>query len=77
MMVTLTFLIIAYAIRKRFLAEDASRGDKVLYYLFSVVMTPLIGPWFFKVLIESKAMTPEEEKNHRRFLIGTYPGFLS
>lgn len=43
-MVTLTFLIIAYAIRKRFVPEGTSRGDKVLYYLFSVVMTPLIGP---------------------------------
>lgn len=59
-MVTLLFILIAYMVRKRFLSEDATRGDKVLYYCFSVVMTPLIGPWFYKMLIES-----EPEDNHR------------
>lgn len=73
-MVTLTFLIIAYAIRKRFLAEDASRGDKVLYYLFSVTMTPLAGPWIYKMITESKYYTEDEEKHHGYGY--TYPGFL-
>lgn len=76
-MVTMTFLFIAWLIRKRFVPEGTSRGDKVFYYLCSVAMTPLFGPWFFKVLIESKAMSPEEKKKHRRFIIGPYPGFLS
>ena len=59
-MVTLTFILIAYFIRKRFLPEDATRGDKFLYYIFSVVMTPLFGPRFFKSLIESKPSDPSE-----------------
>lgn len=59
-MLTLTFLIIAYAIRKRFVPEGTSRADRVLYYVLSVVMTPLFGPWFFKMLIESKPADPEE-----------------
>ena len=59
-MVTLLFILIAYAIRKRYLPEDASRGDKALYYVFSVVMTPLIGPWVFKV---SKEAGPPDSNN--------------
>ena len=74
-MVTLTFLIIAYAIRKRFLHEDTSRGDKMIYYIFSVCFTPLFGPWIYKFIVESKAMTPEEEEKHRGYGY-TYPGFL-
>jgi hypothetical protein len=59
-MVTLLFILIAYAIRKRYLPEDATRGDKVLYYVFSVVATPLFGPWFFRKLMESKPADPNE-----------------
>ena len=59
-MVTLTFLIIAYAIRKRFLPEGTTRADRMLYYALSVVMTPLLGPWFFKNLMESKPADPNE-----------------
>jgi len=66
-MVTLTFLFIAWLIRKRFVPEGTSRGDKVLYYLFSVTMTPLFGPWFFKVLIESK------HTSHKDPCGGVYP----
>lgn len=73
-MVTLMFILIAYAIRKRFLPEDATRGDKVLYYIFSVVMTPLIGPFIFKILIESKSYPNNDNEDHS--VIGTYPGFL-
>lgn len=57
-MITLTFILIAYLIRGRFLPEEATRSDKVLYYVASVVMTPLIGPWFFKGLISSKSADP-------------------
>lgn len=73
-MVTLMFILIAYAIRKRFLPEDATRGDKVLYYIFSVVMTPLIGPFIFKILIESKSYPNNDNEDNS--VIGTYPGFL-
>lgn len=62
-MVTLTFLIIAYAIRKRFLHEGTSSGDKVLYYVFSVCFTPLIGPWFYKILAESEPAEPNESSS--------------
>ena len=62
-MVTLPFLIIAYVIRQRFLPEGTSRADRVLYYTLSVFMTPLLGPWFFKVLIESKSADPDESSS--------------
>ena len=60
-MITLTFILIAYVIRKRFLYEDASFGDKVMYYGFSVIMTPIFGPWFFKKLIDSKPADPNKK----------------
>ncbi len=59
-MITLTFLFIAYLMRRRFMADDTPRADRVLYYLFSVVMTPLLGPWFFKVLVNSKTADPNK-----------------
>jgi hypothetical protein len=51
-MITL-FLIIAFFIRKKFLPENASREEKVMYYLFSVVLTPLFGPILIKNLYHS------------------------
>lgn len=63
-MVTLTFILIAYLIRGRFLPEEATRGDKVLYYAASIVMTPIFGPWFFKILIESKSSDRHEPGSH-------------
>jgi len=54
-MVTLLFILIAYAIRKRYLPEAASRMDKIIYYSFCVVMTPLFGPWLFKFFKESRS----------------------
>ena len=53
-MITLTYLLIAYLMRRRFMADDTPRADRVLYYLFSVVMTPLLGPWVWKVIVSSK-----------------------
>ena len=49
-MVTLLFILIAYAIRKRYLPEDASKLEIAIYYAFSVTMTPLFGPWLYKKL---------------------------
>jgi len=75
-MVTLTFLFIAWLIRKRFVPEGTSRISKVFYYLFCVTMTPLFGPWIFKFIADSKVMTPEEEKKQHGYGY-TYPGFFS
>ncbi|MBQ9508286.1 MAG: hypothetical protein IJR53_02565 [Bacteroidales bacterium] len=73
-MITL-FLIIAFCIRKHFVREDACWSDKLLYYGFSVVFTPLIGPWVFKMLYDSEPCTDEEHR--KTFSHGaTYPGFL-
>ena len=59
-MVTLTFLIIAYAIRKRFLPEDATRGDKIMYYLANITMTPILGPWIY-LFVASKSDSDSDE----------------
>ena len=59
-MVTLMFILIAYAIRKRFLSDGTTNGDKILYYILSVVMTPIFGPPFFKSLMKSKPSDPSE-----------------
>jgi hypothetical protein len=73
-MVTLLFLIIAYAIRKRFLPEDANRWDKLIYYSFCVVCTPLFGPRVYKWVAEPN---PKDESNKDKDSIAyTYPGFL-
>ncbi len=56
------FLFIAFCIRKRFIREDACWSDKLLYYGFSVALTPLIGPWTFKMLYDSKPSTEEEHR---------------
>jgi len=73
-MVTLTFLIIAYAIRKRFLPEDANRWDKLIYYSFCVVCTPLFGPWIYKWVIEPN---PKDDSNKDDDCCGyIYPDFL-
>ena len=61
-MLTLTFLIIAFLIRKRFLRADAPIFNKLCYYSISVYLTPLIGPWLYKEIAESKP-TPESERS--------------
>lgn len=53
-MVTVLFLIIAFFRRKRFLPEDASRANKVLYYILNVPLTPVFGPILFEWLMKSK-----------------------
>jgi len=61
-MLTLTFLIIAFLIRKRFLQADASTFDKVCYYAVSVIFTPLVGPWIHKMVVEGKAMPADDPR---------------
>lgn len=68
-MVTLTFLIIAFLIRKRFLQANASTFDKVCYYSISVCLTPLIGPWLYKMIAESK---PTLENKHNTIIGSDY-----
>ncbi len=58
-MITL-FLIIAFCIRKRFVRENACWSDKLLYYGFSVVLTPLFGPRLYKSIIEAPPADPNE-----------------
>lgn len=59
-MITTLFLIIAFCIRKRFVRENACWSDKLLYYVFSVVFTPLLGPWLYKMIFDSKIADPDE-----------------
>ena len=71
-MVTLTFLIIAYAIRKRFLAEDAGGWEKLIYYSVCVVTTPLFGPMVYKWLVSPNPGNDNDKDGYGY----TYPGFL-
>lgn len=50
-MITLTFILIAYFIRKKHLPEDASILEKAIYYSVCVLVTPLFGPKVFKWLV--------------------------
>jgi len=63
-MVTLLFILIAYAIRKRYLPEEATYGDKLIYYAASIVLTPLLGPYFFKILVDSKSSDDHKPGSH-------------
>ena len=49
-MITTLFLIIAFAMSPFFIKRNHTFGDKVIYYLFSVTLTPLIGPFIYKIL---------------------------
>jgi hypothetical protein len=60
-MITLIFLLIAYCIRNKYLSENARWYDKVLYYVSCVFLTPLFGPWFYKLLTEGRPADPDEE----------------
>lgn len=62
-MITLTFLLIAYCIRNKYLSENARWYDKVFYYAVSVMLTPLVGPWLYKMLYTSKACTENEHRS--------------
>ncbi len=68
-MITL-FLIIAFFIRKKFLPENASREEKVMYYLFSVALTPLFGPFLIKNLYHSPIV--EDKKSDDDVYVDPY-----
>lgn len=51
-MITITFLLIAYLMRNKFLPEGISVNGKVWYYAFCVVFTPVIGPFFFNAMLD-------------------------
>lgn len=53
-MLTTLFLIIAFFRRRRFLSREMPTGAKVIYYILNVALTPVFGPWLFKMLNESK-----------------------
>lgn len=59
-MITL-FLIIAFCIRKHFVREDAGLGDKVFYYALNVMLTPLIAPWVYRMIYDSKTEDYNED----------------
>jgi len=71
-MITLTFLLIAYLIRKRYLVEGTSTWNKILYYTFCVVLTPVLGPWFMKKLMNHEKSANSESDGYGY----TYPGVL-
>mgnify|MGYP000219874926 CR=1 FL=1 len=47
-MITLVFILIAYALRKRYLPENPPVMLKVLYYGSFVVLTPIVGVIIFR-----------------------------
>ncbi len=73
-MIILTFLLIAYLIRKKYLPENATTWDKILYYVFSVVLTPLLGPWFLKKLTAESNKQSKENKSEDYGC--TFPDFM-
>lgn len=53
-MITLTFILIAFCLQKRFVSKNALWSDKLLYYGFSVVLTPLLGLPLYRSLMEAR-----------------------
>jgi len=62
-MVAVLFIIIAFAIRRRFVAEGAKWYDKAFYYGLSVVFTPLFGPWIYRILYGSEPCADSEHRS--------------
>jgi len=50
---TTLWLIIAWLLRRRYLSEDASIGEKFFYYGFCAVLTPIIGIPVFSAFMDS------------------------
>ena len=57
-MLTITFLIIAHLMRHRYITPDTPLWGKLIYYAFSVWLTPLFGPRFFKWCLEDDHSDP-------------------
>ena len=49
-MITTFFLINAIIMSPFFIKKDHTFGDKVIYFILSVILTPLIGPFIYKML---------------------------
>lgn len=63
---TMIFLIIALAMSPFFLKRKDTVGNKVIYFVLSVVLTPLVGPFIYK-LLSGPATT---NKDHNQFVCG-------
>lgn len=59
-MITLLFLIIAFAMRGFFFHENDTWKEKFLYYVLCVGITPLFGAIVYKMLSESES-TDEDD----------------
>ena len=57
------FIIIAYALRHRYLDGDDGKWGKVLYYGLSAAWSPLIGIPLYVLIKKSRPMDKEEEKD--------------
>lgn len=66
-MIATLFLIIALAMSPFFLKKKDTVGDKVIYFIMSVVFTPLIGPFIYKFIINSKA---DKDDGYKQILGG-------
>lgn len=53
-MITILFLIIALAMSPFFIKKKDTVGNKVIYFVLSVVLTPLIGPFIYRFIKDSK-----------------------
>lgn len=55
----IVFIIIAYALRHRYLDEDDGKWGKILYYGLSAAWSPLIGIPLFNMMKKSKWTSDE------------------
>lgn len=62
-MITITFLLIAYLMRNKFLPEGISINIKIWYYVFCVSFTPVIGPFIFKLLLEQISADDDSDES--------------
>ncbi len=63
-MITITFLIIAFLMRGFFIQKKDPWGDRLLYYLLSVALTPLIGPFLYKIMRDTKAKNDDDPSSN-------------
>lgn len=66
-MITLLFLTIALAMSPFFLKKKDTVGNKVIYFVLSVVLTPLVGPFVYKLL---SGPTTTNKDDHNQFVCG-------
>ena len=66
-MITILFLIIALAMSPFFIKKKDTVGNKVIYFVLSVVLTPLIGPFIYRFIKDSKT---DYDDGHKQSLGG-------